>query len=74
VSESDAETDHVNGLGTVVVDERGGRRLLIAPQAGDALRVAWANYLSGIPSVTDALTRRLSEPTSCEFVQRVPTG
>jgi hypothetical protein len=34
VSESGAETDRVNGLRAVVVDERGGRRLLVAPQAG----------------------------------------
>lgn len=35
VSESGAESDRVDGLRAVVVDERGGRRLLIAPQAGE---------------------------------------
>jgi len=34
VSESGAEADRVTGLRTVVVDERGGRRILIAAQAG----------------------------------------
>jgi hypothetical protein len=34
VSESGAATDRVNGLRSVVVDERGGRRIFIAPQAG----------------------------------------
>jgi hypothetical protein len=34
VSESGAELDRLNGLATVVVEERGGRRLRIAPQAG----------------------------------------
>ena len=34
VSVSGAETDRVQGLRSVVVDERGGRRILIAPQEG----------------------------------------
>jgi hypothetical protein len=57
VSESGAETDRVNGLRTVVLDERGGRRILIAPQAGGEHLSEIAVLLQDAADLAGRLTR-----------------
>lgn len=58
VSESGAELDRVNGQRSVVVDERSGRRLLIAPQAvGGQLRELAALLENASGLAGRALTR-----------------
>lgn len=64
VSESGAPDDRVNGLRTVVVDERGGRRLLIAPQAG-------GEHLSEIAALLQDAAGLAGRPMT-RLVVRVP--
>ena len=73
VSESGAGDDRVNGLQTVVVDERGGRRLLIAPQAGGEHLSEIAALLQDAAGLAGtALTRIVVRvPVDPEHVERV---
>lgn len=61
---SGAEADRVTGLRTVVVDERGGRRFLIAAQSG-------GEHLSEIAALLQDAAGRAGTPTT-RMVVRVP--
>jgi hypothetical protein len=73
VSESGAEFDRVNGLRTVVVEERGGRRLRIAPQAGAEHLRELATLLQDAAGLAGTTLRRVivRVPVDPEHVERV---
>jgi hypothetical protein len=76
VRESGIEADRVSGLRTVVVDERGGRRFLIAPRAGGeqlseiAALLEEAAGLAGRP-VTRVVVRVPVDPQHVEHVREL---